>query len=146
MREVAGLFEQPLRPLLLHSDMLEGQYFSHRHPRPRPRLAACVVLTQRAKMTCRSNRGQPDLWSSMESADTSGERKPSSAPRGRRLTLRTCQYLEGHGLYQYSIRHDVAVQARQLVTLPLSTSMAGDCFTTIGRMAVQIACRVFSIG
>jgi hypothetical protein len=49
-------------------------------------------------------------------------------------------------LYQYSIRHDVAVQARQLVTLLLSTFMVGGYFTTTGGMAVQIACRVFSIG
>jgi hypothetical protein len=36
-------------------------------------------------------------------------------------------------LYQYSIRHDVAVEARQVVTLLLSTFVVGGYFTTVGR-------------
>jgi hypothetical protein len=53
MREVAGLFEQPLRPLLLHNDMLESNTPHTDIPGHIP-FWGLYCARPKAEMTCRS--------------------------------------------------------------------------------------------
>ena len=80
MREVAGLFEQPLRPLLLHNDMLESNTSHIEIQDSAPFCGLCC-----AHPTGRDNFVEAlrtsDLWNSMESAHASG-RKGASSTQG----------------------------------------------------------------